>query len=59
MSEIRLDKYSKSKFKVFVSFTVEEKVIVNNEIAKLRLEKVIYKTNIKDKNTFVSGVFTS
>ena len=48
----------KAKSKVLFPLLVEQKVTVNNELAKLRHKKVISKANIKDKNTFVSGVFT-
>ena len=58
-SVIKVDKYSKPEFKVFVTFISWQKVIVNNEVAKLGDKKVISKANIKDKNTFASGVFTT
>lgn len=54
MSEIRLEKYPKSKFKLVASFIRWRKSYCKQSD---RLEKVIYKANIKDKNTFVLGVW--
>ena len=48
----------KAKSKVLFPLLVEQKVTVNNELAKLRHKKVISKANIKDKNTFLTGAFT-
>ena len=40
-SEIRLDKYSKSRFRVSALLRKKEKIIVGNKVAKLRDKKVI------------------